>query len=60
MTRLSRTVRDELAARYRQRDDAEHRLTSYLLAVLQMAGIDPNRFAGFDDVTGEILLKPEE
>ncbi len=36
---------------------ADERLSSYLLAVLHQVGVEPEQFAGFDDQTGQILIK---
>lgn len=54
--KLSKAVRAELRGRYMAKQAADERLASYLLGVLHQVGVDPERYAGFDDATGEILL----
>ncbi len=60
MTRLTKAVRDELRARYIAKQAADERLMSYLLGVLHQVGVTPEDYAGFDDRTGEVLLRADE
>lgn len=57
--RIAKTARAELVARYRAKVIADAALSDYLLGILHQLGVDPEQYAGFDDATGEILLKPD-
>lgn len=60
VTRLSETAVAELRDRYLAEAIATERRANYLAALLDQLGIDPGRYAGFDDATGEIILLEEE
>lgn len=54
--RIAKAARAELRLRYLAKEAADRELATYLLGVLHQAGLDPARYRGFDDVTGEVLL----
>ena len=55
--RIPKAAAVELAARYRARAEAERRLVDFLAGVALAKGIKLEDVEGFDDVTGELLLK---
>ena len=46
-----------LHGRHIAHEATERDLTTYLQGILAGLDIDPKRYAGFDDQTGELLLK---
>lgn len=54
---LNTAAAAELMARYRTRAEVEAALTSYLLGVMLTLGMTPQDFVGFDDVSGELILR---
>lgn len=54
---LNTATAAELMARYRTRAEAEAALTSYLLGVMLTLGMTPQDFLGFDDASGELILR---
>ena len=55
--RIPKPVAAELAARYRARAEAERRLVDFLTGVALTKGLRLEDVEGFDDVTGELILK---
>jgi seryl-tRNA synthetase len=55
--RIPKAAAVELAARYRARAEAERRLVDFLAGVALARGVKLEDVEGFDDVTGELLLK---
>jgi hypothetical protein len=60
LTPLPPEIRSELRKRYEARQQAEIRLVDYLMGVLHARSIPLERYVGFDDETGDIMLAPEE
>lgn len=58
-TRLKLNVESarELRARYQTRAEAEIALTSYLLGIAMQLGLAIEDYEGFDDATGELMLR---
>ena len=55
--RIPKAAALELAARYKARADAERRLVDFLAGVALARGVKLEDVEGFDDTTGELLLK---
>lgn len=55
--RIPKPAAAELAARYRARELAERRLVDFLAGVALTKGVALEDVTGFDDVTGELILK---
>ena len=55
--RIPKAAAAELAARYRARQEAEQRLVDFLAGVALARGLRLEDVEGFDDTTGELLLK---
>ena len=55
--RIPKAAAAELAVRYRAREDAERRLVDFLAGVALARGVKLEDVEGFDDTTGELLLK---
>ena len=55
--RIPKPAAAELAARYRAQADAERRLVDFLAGVALARGVKLEDVEGFDDTTGELLLK---
>ena len=55
--RIPKAAALELAARYRARQEAERRLVDFLAGVALARGLRLEDVEGFDDSTGELLLK---
>jgi hypothetical protein len=58
--RIGKPAARELAARYKAREEAERRLIDFLAGVVLAKGLRLEQVDGFDDVTGELLLKEPE
>ena len=56
---LGKEARAELQRRYERKQWADDQLAAYLLPILHDRDIPPDRWEGFDDETGEIILTPE-
>ena len=59
MTRLSDVARERLAGYYRRKDIADRELAAYVQGILDALGISLDRYVGFDDITGELIVNIE-
>ena len=60
MKRMSRAALEEARRRAQAVEQAQERFSSYMLGVVQQAGVDPETYGGFDDQTGEIIVREAE